>query len=71
MRVLAIVGSPEPGGKSAASAASVLVGARGEGADTELVELAGTTTTKSKPPSNGRMGLCSRLRSTGREQPPH
>jgi FMN reductase len=41
MRVLAVVGSPEPGGKSAAAAASVLVGARGQGADTELVELAG------------------------------
>src|SRR5258708_37460692 len=41
MRVLAVVGSPEPGGKSAAAAASVLAGARGQGADTELAELAG------------------------------
>jgi len=39
-RVLAIVGSPEAGGKSAAAAEAVLVGAREAGAQVSLVELA-------------------------------
>ena len=39
--VLAVVGSPEAGGKSATAARAVLAGARAAGADVELVELAG------------------------------